>query len=57
MTGTTTGRQSTIDAVLAYLDAPDFAVSSPVMFTAWVRRPDFAILTHADAISDLGDRS
>jgi hypothetical protein len=24
-----------IDAVLARLDAPDFAVFSPVMFTAW----------------------
>src|SRR5262249_17484676 len=28
-----------IDAVLARLDAPDFAVLSPVMFTAWGRRP------------------
>jgi hypothetical protein len=28
-----------IDAVLARLDAPDFAVFSPVMFTAWGRRP------------------
>jgi ubiquinone/menaquinone biosynthesis C-methylase UbiE len=28
-----------IDAVLAWLDAPDFAVFSPVMFTAWGRRP------------------
>ena len=27
-----------IDAVLARLDAPDFAVFSPVMFTAWGRR-------------------
>jgi ubiquinone/menaquinone biosynthesis C-methylase UbiE len=28
-----------IDAVLARLNAPDFAVFSPVMFTAWGRRP------------------
>jgi hypothetical protein len=28
-----------IDAVLARLDAPDFVVFSPVMFTAWGRRP------------------
>jgi ubiquinone/menaquinone biosynthesis C-methylase UbiE len=28
-----------IDAVLTRLDAPDFAVFSPVMFTAWGRRP------------------
>jgi ubiquinone/menaquinone biosynthesis C-methylase UbiE len=28
-----------IDTVLARLDAPDFAVFSPVMFTAWGRRP------------------
>ena len=28
-----------VDAVLARLDAPDFAVFSPVMFTAWGRRP------------------
>jgi ubiquinone/menaquinone biosynthesis C-methylase UbiE len=28
-----------IDAVLARLDAPDFAVFSPVMFTAWGRAP------------------
>ena len=28
-----------IDAVLARLDAPDFAVFSPVMFTAWGRSP------------------
>jgi ubiquinone/menaquinone biosynthesis C-methylase UbiE len=27
------------DAVLAHLDAPDFSVFSPVMFTAWGRRP------------------
>jgi hypothetical protein len=32
-----------IDAVLARLDAPDFAVFSPVMFTAWGRRPGLAI--------------
>jgi ubiquinone/menaquinone biosynthesis C-methylase UbiE len=31
-----------IDAVLARLDAPDFAVFSPVMFTAWGRRPGLA---------------
>jgi hypothetical protein len=31
-----------IDAVLARLDAPDFAVFSPVMFTAWGRRPELA---------------
>ena len=31
-----------IDAVLARLDAPDFAVFSPVMFTAWGRRPGSA---------------
>ena len=28
-----------IDAVLARLDAPDFAVFSPVMFTAWGAAP------------------
>jgi ubiquinone/menaquinone biosynthesis C-methylase UbiE len=28
-----------IEAVLGRLDAPDFAVFSPVMFTAWGRRP------------------
>jgi ubiquinone/menaquinone biosynthesis C-methylase UbiE len=28
-----------IDAVLAHLDAPDFAIFSHVMFTAWGRRP------------------
>jgi hypothetical protein len=28
-----------IDAVLARLDAPDFAIFSVVMFTAWGRRP------------------
>src|SRR5262249_59379087 len=28
-----------IDAALARLDASDFAVFSPVMFTAWGRRP------------------
>jgi hypothetical protein len=31
-----------IDAVLARLDAPDFAVFSPVMFTAWGRRAGLA---------------
>src|SRR5262249_32206400 len=31
-----------IDALLARLDAPDFAVFSSVMFTAWGRRPGFA---------------
>ena len=31
-----------IDAVLARLEAPDFAVFSSVMFTAWGRRPAFA---------------
>jgi ubiquinone/menaquinone biosynthesis C-methylase UbiE len=31
-----------IDAVLERLDAPDFAVFSLVMFTAWGRRPGFA---------------
>jgi ubiquinone/menaquinone biosynthesis C-methylase UbiE len=31
-----------VDALLARLDAPDFAVFSPVMFTAWGRRPGFA---------------
>jgi hypothetical protein len=46
-----------IDAVLARLDAPDFAVLSPVMFTACGRRPAPAILTHADAVSHLGDGS
>ena len=33
-----------IDAVLARLNAPDFALFSLVMFTAWGRRPDLAIL-------------
>jgi hypothetical protein len=32
-----------VDAVLARLDAPDFAVFSPVMFTAWGRRPKLAV--------------
>jgi ubiquinone/menaquinone biosynthesis C-methylase UbiE len=31
-----------IDAVLRRLEAPDFAVFSPVMFTAWGRRPGLA---------------
>ena len=31
-----------VDAVLARLDASDFAVFSPVMFTAWGRRPGAA---------------
>ena len=31
-----------IDTVLARLDTPDFAVFSPVMFTAWGRRPGLA---------------
>jgi ubiquinone/menaquinone biosynthesis C-methylase UbiE len=31
-----------IDALLARLDAPDFAVFSSLMFTAWGRRPGFA---------------
>jgi ubiquinone/menaquinone biosynthesis C-methylase UbiE len=31
------------DAVLACLDAPDFAVFSPVMFTAWGRRPGLTV--------------
>jgi len=30
-----------VDAALARLDASDFAVFSPVMFTAWGRRPQF----------------
>jgi ubiquinone/menaquinone biosynthesis C-methylase UbiE len=34
--------EAEIDAVLARLDAPDFAVFSSVMFTAWGRRPDSA---------------
>jgi SAM-dependent methyltransferase len=46
-----------IDAVLARLDAPDFAVFSPVMFTAWGRRPDFAIFSCARGTSNLGDGS
>jgi ubiquinone/menaquinone biosynthesis C-methylase UbiE len=46
-----------IDAVLARLNAPDFAVFSLVMFTSWGRRPALAIPTHADAVSHLGDRS
>ena len=46
-----------IDAVLACLNAPDFAVFSPVMFTAWGRRPGLAIVPHADAISNLGEKS
>jgi ubiquinone/menaquinone biosynthesis C-methylase UbiE len=46
-----------IDAVLARLDAPDFAVFSPVMFTAWGRRPDLAIFSHARGTSNLGDGS
>ena len=28
-----------LDRMLALLDAPDFAISTPVMFTAWGRRP------------------
>src|SRR5262245_57374192 len=36
-----------IDAVLARLDAPGFAVFSPVMFTAWGRRPDLEILSQS----------
>ena len=32
-----------IDVVLTRLDAPDFAVFSPVMFTAWGRRPQTPI--------------
>jgi ubiquinone/menaquinone biosynthesis C-methylase UbiE len=39
-----------IDAVLARLDAPDFAVFSPVMFTAWGRRA----ATCSDLRSELG---
>jgi ubiquinone/menaquinone biosynthesis C-methylase UbiE len=42
-----------VDAVLARLDAPDFAVFSPVMFTAWGRRPRFA----ADRASTSGGQS
>jgi ubiquinone/menaquinone biosynthesis C-methylase UbiE len=36
-----------IDAVLARLEAPDFALFSPVMFTAWGRRPGLAA-SHSD---------
>jgi hypothetical protein len=32
-----------VDTVLAHLDTPDFAVFSPVMFTAWGRRPGCAV--------------
>src|SRR5262245_30781828 len=32
-----------IDAVLRGLEAPDFAVFSPVMFTAWGRRPGLTV--------------
>jgi hypothetical protein len=31
--------EAEVDAVLARLNEPDFALFSPVMFTAWGRRP------------------
>jgi ubiquinone/menaquinone biosynthesis C-methylase UbiE len=46
-----------IDAVLARLDATDFAVFSPVMFTAWGRRPGSGTFSRADAAPHPGDRS
>src|SRR5262245_16428671 len=40
-----------IDAVLVRLGAPDFAVLSPVMFTAWGRAPAFACSRSDHALS------
>jgi ubiquinone/menaquinone biosynthesis C-methylase UbiE len=46
-----------VDAALTRLDAPDFAVFSPVMFTAWGRRPQFTAdrASASVAQSDAGD--
>jgi hypothetical protein len=45
-----------IDAMLARLEAPDFAVFSPVMFTAWGRRAGFAA-SHSDHDSPASPRA
>src|SRR5262245_60288591 len=45
-----------IEAVLSSLDAPDFAVFSPVMFTAWGRRPGF-LSSQSDQVLPAGQQA